>query len=152
MVSPLLPCPGNKLLYPFPVSLSLGHNPEPSLRGHGSTLCPTTLPWQPCSCFQANTCPLFTEGPVIKGFLDWDRSLRLSDKVRGIPALSSILGQGGASEPTVPIQLDTSSPLPFGDFGIYCSVDCSSASGLAPLGSEPKAYPCVVGTSRLLYS
>ena len=110
--------------------------------GHSSPLCPTTLPQQPCSCGQANTCPLCTEDPVVKGFLEWDRSLRLTDKVPGTPAPPLILGQRDFLSPQFPVQPDALSPLPFRDPGVSCSVDGSPASGLAPVASEPKACPC----------
>lgn len=112
-----------------------------------SPVCPGTSPWQPCSCPQADTCPLFTGDPVIKRFLDWDKNLRISDKVRCIPALPSILGRGELPEPAAPPPARCLSPLPCGDPGFLAEWTGRPASAWAPLGSEPKACRVVVAIS-----
>lgn len=77
--------PRERPLPPLPVSLTLCHNPEPS-PGEAWSSSLWKLPQQPCCGHQSNTCPIFTEDPVIKKFLAWDKNLKVSDKVRCIPA------------------------------------------------------------------
>lgn len=64
----------------LPFASGLNLNPPP-----GSWFSQRQLPSCPGSHY--NKCASFTEDPVVKKFLNWDKMLRVSDKVRS-PALS----------------------------------------------------------------
>lgn len=79
----------------------------------------------------------FTEDPVVKRFLAWDKNLRVSDKVRCVPAPHLPWGGESFPRPQLSPQPDAS-----GAPGVSCGVDSSPASarllwdlssGLAPL-------------------
>lgn len=88
----------NGLQSPLPVSFTLGHNLAfPRGGGGGARFSLLALQGSHDSPVPTgNICPLFTEDPVVKKFLAWDKRLEVSDKVnhplRWIPAPAPVLG------------------------------------------------------------
>lgn len=120
---------------PFPTMLKLHQ------KSHGSPLCSGEFPWQPCSSCQPDTRPLFTEDPVIKRFLAWDRNLRMSDKIRGTSALPGAVESFLNPWFYFSLQPDAFSFL-FGGLVVSCSIDRQPCLfPPAPLRSVLKACP-----------